>query len=214
MNKVDVTSKALDLSSMELLEENKNLYENVQRFFESQTKLKEEQKNKTLGIKKSSKLGSFKKSIFKKEKVSRPLLRNISLIKSSLQPSKSDDQIFKQNTEVIPEVLKKRASFHIVDQLFVNLQETINEAKDSMFTSKYNNSSSNSTTTSASTNDLTLNSSNTNTTQASLLRSESFKWLNFNKFVQIPGGLESFYRYLRMEYSHENILFWCEVERF
>jgi len=96
----------------------------------------------------------------------------------------------------------------------VNLQETINEAKDSMFTSKYNNSSSNSTTTSASTNDLTLNSSNTNTTQASLLRSESFKWLNFNKFVQIPGGLESFYRYLRMEYSHENILFWCEVERF
>jgi len=44
MNKVDVTSKARDLSSMEPLEESKNLCENVQRFFELQTKLKEEQK--------------------------------------------------------------------------------------------------------------------------------------------------------------------------
>jgi len=204
MNKVDVTSKARDLSSMEPLEESKNLCENVQRFFELQTKLKEEQKNKTLGIKKSSKLGSFKKSIFKKEKVSKPLLRNISFIKSSLQPSKSADQIFKQNTEVIPEVSKKRASLHIAGQLIVNFQETIDEDKDSMFTS--------SSTTSTSTNELTINSSNTNT--GASLHSERFKSLNFNKFVQIPGGLESFYRYLRTEYSHENILFWCEVERF
>jgi len=218
MNKIDIALKTQDLSSKEALEESKNLYENVQKFFELQNSLKEEQRSKTLGIKKSSKL--FKKSTLKKEKSSRPLLRNVTLVKASLQTSKSVDQVITQNTEVIPEVPKKRTSLRILGQLFENLQETIEEYKDSITIAKHSNSNSTtttsatSTTISNSTNSPILSNYNANAVRAPLLRVESFKWVNFNKFVQIPGGLESFYKFLRMEFSHENILFWCEVERY
>jgi len=216
MNKIDIALKTQDLSSKEALEESKNLYDNVQKFFELQNSLKEEQRSKTLGIKKSSKL--FKKSTLKKEKSSRPLLRNVTLVKASLQTSKSVDQVITQNTEVIPEVPKKRTSLRILGQLFENLQETIEEYKDSITIAKHSNS--NSTTTTSTTSTTISNSTNSpilsnyNAVRAPLLRVESFKWVNFNKFVQIPGGLESFYKFLRMEFSHENILFWCEVERY
>jgi len=216
MNKIDIALKTQDLSSKEALEESKNLYDNVQKFFELQNSLKEEQRSKTLGIKKSSKL--FKKSTLKKEKSSRPLLRNVTLVKASLQTSKSVDQVITQNTEVIPEVPKKRTSLRILGQLFENLQETIEEYKDSITIAKHSNS--NSTTTTSATSTTISNSTNSpilsnyNAVRAPLLRVESFKWVNFNKFVQIPGGLESFYKFLRMEFSHENILFWCEVERY
>jgi len=216
MNKIDIALKTQDLSSKEALEESKNLYENVQKFIELQNSLKEEQRSKTLGIKKSSKL--FKKSTLKKEKSSRPLLRNVTLVKASLQTSKRVDQVITQNTEVIPEVPKKRTSLRILGQLFENLQETIEEYKDSITIAKHSNS--NSTTTTSTTSTTISNSTNSpilsnyNAVRAPLLRVESFKWVNFNKFVQIPGGLESFYKFLRMEFSHENILFWCEVERY
>jgi len=214
MNKIDVELKIRDLSSKDALEESKNLYENVQKFFELQNSLKEEQRNKTLGIKKSSRLGLFKKSTLKKEKTSKPLLRNIFFVKSSLQSSKSVDRVTTQNTEV-PETLKKSASIQILGQLLENLQGTIEENKDSITITKYNSQNSTTipnTTISNSTNSPNLN--NDNTVRAPLLRVESFQWLNFNKFVQIPGSLESFYNFLRMEFSHENILFWCEVERY
>jgi len=67
MSKIRIELKTRDLSLKEALE-SKNLYENVQKFFELQNRLKEEQRNKTLGIKKSSKLGLFKKSTLKKGK--------------------------------------------------------------------------------------------------------------------------------------------------
>jgi len=214
MNKIDVALKIRDLSSKDALEENKNLYENVQKFFELQNSLKEEQRNKTLGIKKSSRLGLFKKSTLKKEKTSKPLLRHIFFVKSSLQSSKSVDRVTTQNTEV-PETLQKSASIQILGQLLENLQGTIEENKDSITITKYNSQNSTTipnTTISNSINSPNLN--NDNTVRAPLLRTESFQWLNFNKFVQIPGSLESFYNFLRMEFSHENILFWCEVERY
>jgi len=218
MSKIRIELKTRDLSLKEALE-SKNLYENVQKFFELQNRLKEEQRNKTLGIKKSSKFGLFKKSTLKKEKTS-PRLRNVTLVKSSFQTPTSIDQVITRNMELIPEVPKKRISLNILDQLIENLEETIEEYKDSITIAKHSNSNSTaatsttSTTISNCTNSPILNNFNNNAVRAPLLRVEGCKWVNFSKFVQIPGGLESFDRFLCMEFSHENILFWCEVERY
>jgi len=181
-NRLTTASKSRELTK-NVIEDNRNLYENVQKFFEIQNQQKsDEQRTKTLGIKKSSKFGLFKRSTMKKEKNTKPHFKEIAFTKvASLLSLKSVDQTYQ--VAVASEV-KKCVSFQGLSPL-ETLPENI-EVKDSAVLSKSPNR----------------------------LHSDSFIWISFNKLVLVPGGIESYYKFLKMEFSHENILFWCEVERY